>query len=154
MRCASLLLMLLFWTGCDATEQQRDFADEALRAPNGITETDVEGNIIDEDADDWRVAPFYAGKLDVQPAFPNPTASVVTLIVNIRFSDAVPAGLAVAGLDNTGRFLTLDELSDNSPGVYAFTFNPLTLGRTGLIRVFVLDPSGDIVSYGDIRIVS
>jgi hypothetical protein len=148
-----LLCAVLLWSGCDTAEQQRDFEEEARQPPEGITRTNDRGEVQSEDADDWRTAPRYATIIIVDPAFPNPTSGEVTVPISVREFDAVAGLLEVGSFDETGRFRRLDVIEDASaPGTYVFIFNPLVLGRSGLIRVFVLDAGGEIISYGDLQV--
>lgn len=50
-------------TACGQDDDQRDFENEAFSLPEGFTETDGSGQIVDEneDPDDWRTAPFFQG---------------------------------------------------------------------------------------------
>ncbi len=151
-RSLTLVLALLVGAGCDTQEQQRDFADEAFSPPAGFVRTDQDGRILSDDKDDWRTAPLYVGRVFVEPAFPNPTAGqFVTIPVSVREFNAVPGGLQLSSRDDTNRFVLLDEIPEaRDPGAYVFTFNPLTLGRRGLVRVFIFDGQGELVSYGDL----
>lgn len=139
---------------CDSQERQNDFVDEASLPPARFAHTNAFGDIIDDDKDDWRTAPAYGGKVGFDPAFPNPTASgLVTLPVQILEFNGVQGGLVLRGRDGSGNFVTLGDLVNTvNPGSYVFRFNPALLGRTGLIRVFVFDRLGELVSYGDIQV--
>ncbi|MFT4605402.1 MAG: hypothetical protein ACI9W4_002141, partial [Rhodothermales bacterium] len=53
---------------------------------------------------------------------------------------------------SSGRLVAVDQIPDASdPGGYIFQFTPAILARSGLIRLFVLDRVGNLVSYGDIQ---
>ena len=147
-----LLLALLVGVGCDTQEQQQDFLDDAFKAPSGFTRIDEDGNIVSEDTDDWRTAPAFLGRVVVQPARPNPTAGTfVTIPVSVREFNAIQGGLRLASLDVTNDFAILDDIPEaTDPGAYIFSFNPTSLGRRGLVRVFILDGPGELVSYGDV----
>jgi hypothetical protein len=148
-----LLTIVLCCVGCDTAEEQRDFEEQARQPPDGITRTTDQGEIQAEDEDDWRTAPRYATTIIVDPAFPNPTDGEVNVPLSVREFDAVAGLLEIGSFDETGRFRRLDLIEDASaPGTYVFIFNPLVLGRSGLVRVFILDAAGDIVSYGDLQI--
>ncbi len=147
-----LLVVLFAGAGCDTQEQQRNFADEAFSTPSGFTRTDRDGRILDDDKDDWRTAPVYVGRVLVDPAFPNPTAGQFVVVpVSVREFNAVQGRLQLVSLDDANRFALLDDIPEaDTPGAYLFTFNPVFLGRRGLVRVFILDGRSELVSYGDI----
>ncbi len=147
-----LLLALLPLAACDTAERQDDFVDEASAVPAGFARTGEDGQIQEDDKDDWRTSPVYGGKVRFDPAFPNPTAgSLVTLSLTVLEFNAVQGGLVLRGRDANGSLRTLDDLPEASePGVHAFLFSPSILARTGLVRVFVFDRLGEIVTYGDL----
>lgn len=159
MKYCRLLLFTIFIilvSGCDAVDEQRDFVDEARLPPEGITETDERGNILSEDEDDWRTSPRYATRVVVDPAFPNPAnGSFVSLNVTVREFNVVVGGLELGSFDAQGRFTRLDDIRQASdPGLYTFVFNPSALGLApgSLVRVYILDDPGEIVSYGDLQL--
>lgn len=152
-----LVLLLLGWGGCDTAEQQRDFEDEAFSTPSGYTSTDENGEIIAEDKDDWRTAPAYNSRILVDPAFPNPTApgDNVTVPVQVFEFNAVGGALQLVSFDENRIPRRLDDTPDaGNPGAYVLRFSPAVLGVRGLIRLFILDSRGDLVSYGDVFIDS
>lgn len=140
--------------GCDTQEQQDQFRADAFAVPSGFTQTDDNGEILSEDEDDWRAAPIHFGRIRIDPAFPNPTGGkFVNVPFSVREFNAFPGGLELASLDANANFVRLDRIPDaKDPGAYVFTFNPTFLARTGLVRVFVIDARGELVSYGDIMV--
>lgn len=149
-----LAVGLLLAVGCDTQNLQRDFAEEAALPPRGFTETLDGRTFVSEDPDDWRTAPVYAGVVRVDPAYPNPaTGGTVTINLSVTVSNAVRSPLVLRANDPAGRFLRLDEVRNvGSPGFYAFTFNPAMLGQSRLVRLYVFDGAGEIVSYGDLQL--
>ena len=147
-----ILAILLVLPACDTQQAIREFEDDAAMAAEGITETDRDGVIISEDEDDWRTSPAFFGKIRVDPAYPNPVPSgVVTVPVTVLEFNAVQGGLVLRARDAQGRLSLVDEIQDaTSPGGYVFQFAPSILARQGLVRVFVLDRVGNLVSYGDL----
>ena len=146
---------MLAWAGCDTAEQQNEFEDQAFSAPSGFTRTDKNGEILSEDQDDWRTSPVYSTRVLVDPAFPNPVppGQFVTIPVQVREFDSVQGGLELVGNDANGLPRRLDAIRDASdPGAYIFTFNPSLLGVPGLVRLFIVDSRGGLVSYGDLLI--
>ncbi len=158
-RLPLLTCLLVLASACDSSIDQQDaFFEEAAQVPSGFTETNDRGSIVSVDEDDWRTAPFYRGRVRVSPVFPNPGTQTgpINLTVAILFSDAVQRGLVVRARRSDGVLITLDTVQRTQPGNYVLTFNAATLGRTGLVRLFILDSignaSGDIISYGDLMI--
>ncbi len=139
-------------SGCDANEQQDDFAAEASRPPSGITRVDESGEVIEEDEDDWRTAPVYLGEIRIDPAAPNPVdaGDFVHIPVIVTVFDAVQAPLRVeTPRDNRLRTLdVIDQAAD--PGAYLFTFPASEIGTRGIHRLFIFDGVGELVSYGDV----
>lgn len=167
-RTGWLLLLALVLAGCSAQDDQREFEQEALQAPNGYTQTDKSGDSEEEqvDPDDWRTAPFFQGLVTVDPAYPNPALStddieirvdIITLESNIRTLIAyVYYHNTSAPLKQVGSPITISSTS----GYYQINFSASELARfnnaSGLYRVILYDSNssnyGNIVSYGDILI--
>lgn len=153
----SILLVLLITAtlaGCDSQEQQNNFVDDAGLAPSGFARTDDTGRILDDDMDDWRTAPVFAGKVRFDPAYPNPVGGeFVTIPVTVLEFNAVQGGLVVRARDGAGDLRLLDEIPTTSdPGAYVFRFSPVILARDGLVRVFIFDTLGELVTYGDLQL--
>ena len=127
---------------------------DASVTPAGFVKTDTAGRIIEEDKDDWRVAPVYGGKVRFDPAYPNPVSiDFVTIPVTILEFNSIQGGLALRARDASGNLRTLDDILDaGDPGAYVFRFSPALLNRTGLVRIFIFDRLGELVSYGDLMI--
>jgi hypothetical protein len=138
--------------GCNTTDHQSAFLSDAMMPPSGITRTNLDGEVLSEDPDDWRISPVHVGLIIVEPAYPNPTTgSLVFVPVNIRQFNAVPAPVTLRALDVTNRFTVLDRIHDTaSPGVRVMQFQPGLLGSAGLHRLFIFDGRGEVISYGDL----
>jgi hypothetical protein len=157
-RPLALLLVLAgasFLGGCDVQNLQDAFAEDAARAPSGISPTDARGAATGTaDADDWRTAPVYAGRISVTPAYPNPVAAeaFVSLPVSILDFEGVFGGLTLQAYDASRRLRTLAVSRDNGPGAFVLSFSAALLGRTGLHRLYLFDGRGQLVSYGDLEV--
>lgn len=153
-RLSVLLILIFSLTACDSQKQQDDFVSSASATPSNFARTDSHGAIIADDKDDWRTAPVYGGKVRFDPAYPNPaTIDFVTIPVTILEFNSIQGGLSIRGRDAAGRLRTLDDILDSTdPGAYIFRFSPALLGRTGLVRLFIFDRLGELVSYGDLMI--
>ncbi len=163
-----MLSIALVQSACDSAALQEEYRLEAEGPPSGITRTDEGGRLVTEngvpvevDSLDWQTAPAFVGRVRFDPAYPNPTSGeLVTVPFVVPFSDALPGGLLIRGFSNTGRFVLLDEVVDASrTGAWSFVFSPSLLSASGdissirgLHRLFVFDFSGELVSYGDLRI--
>lgn len=149
-----IIVGLTVVTGCDSQEQQDEFVQDASATPEGFARTDNTGRILDDDENDWRVAPIYGGKVRFDPAYPNPVAGeFVTIPVTILEFNSIQGGLTLRARDASGSLRTLDDILDASdPGAYIFRFSPTLLNRTGLVRIFIFDRLGELVSYGDLMI--
>lgn len=149
------LLVVLAGAGCDTADQQKAFEDDAFSPPSGFTRTDKNGEILSDDTDDWRTSPVYSTRVLIDPAFPNPAKAgdFVTIPVQVREFDSVLGGLELVSFDENGIPRRLDDIRDaRDPGAYIFTFSPSVLGVQGLIRLYILDSRGGLVSYGDLSI--
>jgi len=164
-----LLTAVLFGlSACDRGSAQRDFEAMASLPPSGITETDVNGNIVGNvDPDDWRSAPLFPS-VTVQPAFPNPVpfgfTGAVQIEVSVPFRESISGGLELLILDprQQPRFA---RLIDRIPSGSVFQINTLSFTRSdvqvvlnladpaGLYRLYIQDGSGRLVSYGDVQVL-
>ena len=153
-RLSILVLFLLTLSSCDSQQQQDDFEQSASNTPANFARTDSQGAIINDDKDDWRTAPIYGGKVRFDPAYPNPaTIDFVTIPVTILEFNSIQGGLRLRARDANNVWRTLDDILDaTDPGAYIFRFSPALLARTGLVRLFVFDQLGELVSYGDLMI--
>jgi len=141
--------------GCDSAEQQQEFQDQAFVSPSGFTHTNEDGEILEEDADDWRTSPIYTGRIVIDPAFPNPVpaGAFVTIPVRVREFQALQGSLDLVIFDTNRIARRLDDIQDaRDPGAYVFTFNPKASGITGLTRVYIVDNLGGLISYGDLSV--
>jgi hypothetical protein len=158
-----VLLGAMAMSGCDSQEAQLEFENDSNLPPNGIVVTDEDGVILQDDPDDWRTSPAFAGIARFDPAYANPTTGdLITIPVVIQQFNALPGGLELRGFDDTGRLTLLDELPQaTQPGAYTFVFSPSQFSITGseasirgLHRVFVFGilGSSEVISYGDILV--
>lgn len=146
--------------GCDTNEQQDEFFLESDLLPNGFTRTNEAGEVLENDPDDWRVAPAFRGAVEVEPAYPNPVArnGLVTLTIQDTFDDAITGGIFVSGRigNDPGQVLRL--ATDDSAGpVYVLVLNPTQLRVTAgddaqLFRVRVFTEDFRLITYGDVLV--
>lgn len=149
-----VLFVSLFLAGCDTQDLQANFAQDASKPAAGFTRTDQDGRVLDNDPDDWRTAPFFIGRVRVEPAFPNPVnGGITSLTVSLLEFNAVRGGVVVRGFSSTGNQLReLARVNATDPGTYVLTLSPSQLGRNGLIRVYLFDFFGELISYGDLMV--
>jgi hypothetical protein len=152
-----LLMAALLVPGCDSAEEQNQFALDAGRAASGFTrvrQVDNDYEIVDEDEDDWRIAPVFRGQIDVEPARPNPVGVGLAFIPLRIVSPGVVQRLALRVQNvEQGRTEPVTEIVDASTvGAYELTFSQAQLPGKGLHRMFVFDEFGEIVTYGDVMV--
>ncbi len=152
-----LLLAALCLGACDGVAEQEEFRNQAFVAPSGITQTDQSGTVLSRDEDDWRVSPIYFERVVIDPAFPNPVpaGATVSIPIRVRLTDSVQGGLDLVSYDINRIPRLLDRVRDaRNPGAYVFRFDPAVIGLTGIIRVYIIDSAGGLVSYGDLQVGS
>ncbi|WP_445664633.1 hypothetical protein [Fodinibius sp. AD559] len=161
----------LFVAGCSKSDDQREFENQSLSAPNDYTVTPTEGEITDNDPDDWRISPMYRGFINIgtgissfEPPYPNPMGFNQELTINIYLSkidnldrikvysfehpsDAGKTLLAVRDDITSPSLVTPirlngEEISGKSGGSQA----------NGLYRIRILDGNLNVITYGDIKI--
>lgn len=163
-------LCLLLMTGCSKSDDQRKFEERALTSPDGITETNGNGDIIDGkiDNDDWQVGPMYAQRIQINaelthPPFPNPLSYNQTLNLEIFFnvSDPVDA-ISVQKFSIVGE-RNYPEIAFRNGDELINSFNTIPIqgkeiakgagsGGKGLYRILIYDRRGNLISYGDVQI--
>lgn len=159
-----LLALLLSLQACTSADEEQDkFEQEANSEPEGYTETNRNGNIQQEDPDDWRIAPLFSGNIEVNsPVYPNPYLPG-SGNVEINFwvsSDNAIHGLQIYGISYSGRevqllFPTVNKTLET--GSRTYSFNPQLLSDSGnlpegLYRILVYDGDFDLITYGDLMI--
>lgn len=156
------IFILFSFAACSQSDDQREFEQQAFSTPDGFTETENNGDIVEgrADPDDWRVSPFYRGLIDVFPPYPNPvlTNDRVTFEVSVAGIDAVD-GFRVYALYNGSSLFPLYQEFQRPlpPGLLSVSLNPLDIAEIrenpqGLYRIIVLDAEGNVITYGDIRV--
>jgi len=160
-----MMLLILVLSSCSQNDDQREFEQQAFQLPENITETSESGEIISEDPDDWRTAPFFQGLVFVNPPFPNPVLTSNQLQINVEITgiEAV-SGLSVivlieGGINGEFRPIYTDTQSPMPPGLTTININPVQLGRfntvesaRGLHRLILVDGRENVISYGDVLV--
>ncbi len=154
------LILPLLLAGCNQSSDQRDFERAAFAEAEGFTRTTNTGDVVSRDPDDWRIAPFFQGLIEVDPAYPNPVQSNDQLIIDLIVTGVESvSGLWVFVLygPNDIRELFLDDRRPIPPGVTTIRINPLTIARfpenpQGLYRLIITDASQNVITYGDVMI--
>jgi len=157
---AILLTVLLSVSACNRSSDQRAFERAAFSIPEGITQTDASGTVISRDPDDWRVAPFFQGVIEIDPAYPNPVLSNELVRIN-RIVTGVESvsGLRVFVFFESGNVRPIENDVRNPlpPGIDVITLEPTLISEfpanpQGLYRVVITDINENVITYGDIRI--
>ncbi len=156
-RLSLCVLVALLLPGCDSQrDAQEEFVARAEGAAEGFVRTDAAGAILEDDPDDWRTAPLFAGRISFRPAYPNPTTGEpVTLSFTTLEFNAVTDRMTLRYRDpaDPRRLPLLDEITNASQtGGHDFRFSPTQIGVKGLHRLFVFDGFGELVTYGDVML--
>lgn len=163
--CSALFLLT---SGCSESKQQRDFEDEALRSPSGITAMTANGVPKEDgenDPSDWRTAPDFSGLFEVTtPAFPNPVSfnSNFEILIDVKALDAIN-GLYVYAFQQPSNLATSNPLEIRqdalSPGLQSIIISPQefasstgtgTFGNTW--RIIFYDRRQNVITYGDVLV--
>lgn len=168
------LLFLLFTSflltaGCSKSDDQREFEEQALADPQGITETDSNGNVMNTDPDDWRISPMYQGLItigtpDNQPPYPNPLSFNQELTINIYIRSIETLNrLEIHSFELPDQGLPTIAVRDeiSSPTLETFTLSGQLISgssggsqASGLYRILIYDGQQNVVTYGDIQLGS
>lgn len=154
--------IIIFLTKCDLNKNQINFEQEAFRTPSGITSTDIGGNILSGDPDDWRISPLFINSIEIlRPAYPNPASNqTITIEFLVTSLDSVTGLIgyvlrADGSLSRIGTYRT-----DTLPvGTISVQIDPIVfsiagnlMGAKGLHRVLFYDIRDRIITYGDVQI--
>lgn len=152
--------LLIFISGCNQSSDQRDFERAAFSEPEGFTQTDNSGAVISSDPDDWRIAPFFQGLTEVDPAYPNPvqTTGQISIDMIVTGVESV-SGLRVFAFygPNNLQIIFEDLRRPLPPGLTSIPLSPLDVAQfpenpQGLYRIIVTDSNENVITYGDIRV--
>lgn len=159
-RLIFLLPVFLVMLSCTNNDAQSEFEQRAYSQPEGITQTDQSGEIDgDEDPDDWRTSPFYAGLAEIDPAYPNPLLYNETATLDVYLNGASSTSILELGyFDFQDRWTQIDLEQDVLEfSVSSLTIDPQFFGSNaslarGTYRVIVFDGNQRVITYGDITI--
>ncbi len=161
-------LSLFVISGCSKSDDQRKFENEALTTPDGITQTNANGNVVDDNIDenDWRVGPMYRGLIQLKSEIsdyphPNPLGYNQNLTIQLKFNSTdVVNGIEIRKFrfpsdSNYPRLLQENELSSSVENITlqgkVIAENESSDART-TYRIMIYDGNQNLISYGDIRI--
>lgn len=159
---APLLFLLL--AACSTQNDQLEFEQEAFQEPDGsITRTNESGEIEGSRDQDWQVAPFFVGEIEVDPPYPNPVLSTGTILLEFYVvpQSSITNPSVYVLFDDGSPPKHLDLISENplSSGYHQFLFEARDLSRftdsesiSGLKRILVMDGRDSVISYGDILV--
>lgn len=157
------LSVLCFLSACgQGSDDQRKFEEAAFSPAEGITETENNGDIVEgaEDTDDWRIAPFFQGVVNVRPAFPNPVLSNNQFHIELFVTgiDGV-SGLRVFVIHDGDTIKPVPPFDPNPlpTGAYPVILTPQEIARfpnspQGTYRIIVTDGRENVITYGDVRV--
>jgi hypothetical protein len=156
------ILAIVVLSSCQQDAGQEEFERQAFTSAQGFTQTNSNGQVINEDPDDWRIGPLFQGLIEVNAVpYANPSVGL-----QFRFELLVTGLEAVSGLqiysrDPLGRpFLVYnDNRRPLPPGLIDIALEPswLTPSRIyseaiGLNRIFVYDGNDNLITYGDLKV--
>lgn len=159
----------LILAGCSKSDDQKRFEEEALRAPQNITETGPGGKIIEnkEDPDDWRISPMYQSLIFIgEPRTllpnPNPVGYNDRIILELYLgSIETLSSITIFAFDsmsqNTGLNITRSDLSSSNFISIEILGQDIAGGfggsnASGLYRILISDGRNNIITYGDVQI--
>ena len=161
--CFIVFLFIFFVSGCSQSDDQREFERDAFNIPEGFTQTNGRGEIVDDniDPDDWRIAPFFQGLISFN-RYPHPNPVLTNDRITIEFFvtgvDAV-SGIRVFAVHNINNlsFLYEDNRTPLPTGLHSISLNPLQIAQTpenpqGLYRIVIEDGNRNVITYGDVKI--
>lgn len=172
---SALYLLVLLCVGslllnsCSKSDDQREFENQGLTEPEGITETDNSGSIKNNDPDDWRISPMYQGLItigstgeDLHP-HPNPLPFNLQLTIDLYIRTIETLNrIEIYSFEfpeeaNSPAIAVREDIS--SPTLETFTLSgQLISGSTGgsqasgLYRILIYDGKQNLITYGDIKI--
>lgn len=167
----TFFLAVLSLVSCSKSDDQREFENRAISEPEGITETNSNGDVVNDniDHDDWQISPMYQGLItigttgDVEYPHPNPLPFNLDLTINLYIRTVETLNRIEI---RTFEFPSQDSfpirtVRDNisSPTLENFTLSgSLISGSTGssqaagLYRILIYDGQQNLITYGDVRI--
>lgn len=156
----SLILILILASSCNQSSDQREFEQAAFSLPDGFTETDSRGEIINRDPDDWRIAPFFQGLIEIDPAFPNPVQSNEQITINrvVTGIESISGFRVLVFYENSNiQFIFDDFERPLAPGLRSIPLQAADIAQfaespQGLYRIIILDVNENVISYGDVMI--
>ncbi|HEX6981948.1 MAG TPA: hypothetical protein VF181_04235 [Balneolaceae bacterium] len=160
-----ILLAGILLAGCSKSDDQRRFEDQALVAPQRITEMTANGRAIadKEDPDDWRISPMYRGLIDIEtPAYPNPVALNSNLRIDLYITGLETIStLDVYAFELPGRIYGPVDILENLSSTTLVTINlnaaivansSAGSQASGIYRILIYDGRQNLISYGDVRL--
>ncbi len=162
-------IFLIAVSGCNRSQDQIEFEQQAYRIPENYTETTPNGEVVRRDEDDWRIGPMFQGFVEVVvPAYPNPTRGEPVQIELLITGVGTVTGLrAITYYDvfdeRSRRILYFHHRSPLEFGPLIFSIYPAEFDPTnnysaarqrndGLHRLFIYDNRWNLITYGDIKL--
>ncbi|MGK7369754.1 MAG: hypothetical protein ACNS64_06030 [Candidatus Halalkalibacterium sp. M3_1C_030] len=158
-----ILLISLICVACSQSDAQRDFENRAFQAPQNITETTANNELVDGgdvDPDDWRIGPDYRGLIEVDPIYPNPVLidDFLFLELEFQFESRIRGlkifafrdpGINIQQVEEINRELNTFETLQISPSLFAGSTG---VGLVSLYRIVVTDLNENVLTYGDVEV--
>ncbi|MDX2129885.1 MAG: hypothetical protein SFU91_12705 [Chloroherpetonaceae bacterium] len=148
-----LFYLIFLINGC-ASPASNEITSEV----SGITRTDAQGRVLQQDPDDWRIQRNFNGFISLDPLYPNPTSNGIVSI-GIRYSLPSPIRLDILSTSTANTPVLVGSFNTPSFGTQFYTFNLQSLSATGnlaelkgkIFRLRFYDGSGALITYGDVQ---
>lgn len=163
------MVLLVLVSGCNRSQDQIEFEQQAFRIPENYTETTPAGEVVQRDENDWQIGPMFQGFVEVEvPPYPNPTrGEPVQMELFITGVGTVNGLRAVAYYDVfdelSRRVLYMHPRAPLNFGLLVFNIYPAEFDPSnnysaarvrsgGLHRLFIYDNRWNLITYGDIKL--
>ena len=144
---------------CTNDDAQQKFERQAYGEAANYTETNFQGDVVQQDTDDWRISPLYQGLAEVRPIFPNPIQYGSNINLEVELNGATTGTIIELGyLNESNSWFPLqiqDIISDYE--LVTFVVDTRQFGGSaeqarGIHRMLLFDGNQRLISYGDLLI--
>jgi len=150
-------LIILFMAGCSVGTDEENISN----SPDGnITKTDYNGNILNEDSNDWRIQNYFKNDVYIEPVYPNPTRNGIITLKMTFVANMPESGLYIYANNINHVGVILHESHSVSFGQTVFTLyltqlspsSSLTQIQGKQFRLRIYDGMGRLISFGDVDV--
>lgn len=159
----TVALVCFMLAGCSKSDKQKEFENQAFAQPTGYTAINASGQIDSDhiDPDDWRISPDYQGFIEIdEKAHPNPVFinSRFEILLNIKYANNLSRIDVFAFQYPNEISFTIETIGemriyDNSfPNISIEAQTLPTDKLNNLYRILLTDQSGNVITYGDVKV--